>query len=108
MNYEITPTKNNINLMISIGECEELLRTMLELDISSVTKSMKQIGKWSYELSNPEHIESVIFYADDLHRLLNASEGLYEGKRMSEIITKKTKFRVELRKRKLFWEIDND
>ena len=105
--YEIKPTEGNVNLMISINEIEGFLQMMLPSNQAYTIRSMKKIGKLTYEISKDFGNEYVKLYESDLFALLNATKGLYALEKECDGITKDSKFRIELKKGKLNWVIDN-
>ena len=104
----IKPTKGNINLMISIEQVENLLRGMQALNKNSTTKCLKRLSNFSFELCEIQEKEEARFHELDLIQLLEAPLGMYYALNNLKTGTKQDIFRVELKQKEDFWEIDNE
>ena len=104
----IKPTDGNVNLMISIEQVEELLRGMQALNKNPITKCLKRLDKFSFEISEESQKEEARFYEVDLIQLLEAPLGMYHVLENLSTGTKQDIFRVELKIKEDFWEIDNE
>jgi len=104
----IKPTEGNINLMISIEQVENLLRGMQAINKNSITKCLKRLNRFSFELCEIHEKEEARFYETDLIQLLEAPLGMYYSMNCLKTGTKQDIFRVELKQKEDFWEIDNE
>ena len=104
----IKPTEGNINLMISIEQVENLLRGMQEINKNSITRCLKRLNRFSFELCEIHEKEEARFYELDLIGLLEAPLGMYNTIKKLSTGNKKDIFRIELKQKYDLWEIDNE
>lgn len=98
----------NINLMISVKQIKKIVKPLEELNGLYSVKAMKKT-KEGYELTEDfNDIKYCKLYLTSLKKLLNAPLGLYAQVKDNGHLTEKDKFRVELKKGPVAWEIDNE